>query len=64
MSDTTAKPAIDESAFQGRSGTQRGVGGWFTDTGWRHLVAFAALLFALFPVYLSLIHISEPTRLC
>ena len=51
MSDTTAKPAIDESAFQGRSGTQRGVGGWFTDTGWRHLVAFAALLFALFPVY-------------
>ena len=51
MSDPTATPAIDGSAFQGRSGTQRGVGGWFTDTGWRHLVAFAALLFALFPVY-------------
>ena len=51
MSDTAATPAIDESAFRGRSGTQRGFGGWFVDTGWRHLVAFAALLFALFPVY-------------
>jgi arabinogalactan oligomer/maltooligosaccharide transport system permease protein len=51
MSDTAARPGIDESAFQGRSGTQRGFAGWFADTGWRHLVAFAALLFALFPVY-------------
>ena len=51
MPDTGATKAVDESAFQGRSGTQRGFGGWFIDTGWRHLVAFAALLFALFPVY-------------
>ena len=51
MSGTPATRAIDESGFQGRSGTQRGFGGWFVDTGWRHLVAVAALLFALFPVY-------------
>jgi len=39
------------SGFQGPSGTHRGFGGWFTDTGWRHLVAVLALAFALFPVY-------------
>jgi len=37
--------------FQGPSGTKRGFGGWFTNTGWRHLVALFFLVFALFPVY-------------
>ena len=46
----TEQPATP-SGFTGPSGTQRGIGGWFTDTGWRHVVAFVALLFALFPVY-------------
>jgi arabinogalactan oligomer/maltooligosaccharide transport system permease protein len=39
------------SGFQGPSGTKRGFGGWFIDTGWRHIVGVLALLFALFPVY-------------
>ena len=39
------------SGFTGPSGTKRGFGGWFADTGWRHIVALFALVFALFPVY-------------
>ena len=35
----------------GTSGTQRGFGGWFVNTGWRHVVALFMLVFALFPVY-------------
>jgi arabinogalactan oligomer/maltooligosaccharide transport system permease protein len=38
------------SGRKGRSGTHRTFGAWFADTGWRHLVALAALGFALFPV--------------
>ena len=37
--------------FQGPSGTKRGFGGWFINTGWRHVVALFMLVFALFPVY-------------
>ena len=37
--------------FQGPSGTKRSLGGWFSDTGWRHVVAVLMLVFALFPVY-------------
>jgi arabinogalactan oligomer/maltooligosaccharide transport system permease protein len=33
-----------------RSGTHRNVARWFFDTGWRHLVAIGAVLFALFPL--------------
>jgi arabinogalactan oligomer/maltooligosaccharide transport system permease protein len=53
MSDATIDgEANDARADLGkRSGTQRGVGGWFADTGWRHVVGIAALVFALFPVY-------------
>ncbi len=46
-----ARGGPDRGGRQGRSGTHRGVGGWFVDTGWRHVVAIVALLFALFPVY-------------
>ena len=45
---TTVESSRD---VRGRSGTHRGVVGWFTDTGWRHVVAVLALVFALFPVY-------------
>lgn len=38
------------SKFQGPSGTQRTKRGWFRDTGWRHIVALAIVVFALFPV--------------
>jgi arabinogalactan oligomer / maltooligosaccharide transport system permease protein len=37
--------------FQGPSGTKRSLGGWFSNTGWRHVVAVLMLVFALFPVY-------------
>jgi len=37
------------SGMIGRSGTHRSFGRWFTDTGWRHVVAIVAVLFALFP---------------
>jgi arabinogalactan oligomer/maltooligosaccharide transport system permease protein len=37
--------------FQGPSGTKRSFGGWFANTGWRHVVAVVMLVFALFPVY-------------
>jgi arabinogalactan oligomer/maltooligosaccharide transport system permease protein len=37
--------------FQGPSGTQRSLGRWFTDTGWRHLLMIFMLIFALFPIY-------------
>jgi arabinogalactan oligomer/maltooligosaccharide transport system permease protein len=49
------------SGFVGPSGTSRGVGGWFTDTGWRHIVAAIALLFALFPVYWVVIGAFDPS---
>jgi arabinogalactan oligomer/maltooligosaccharide transport system permease protein len=53
MSDTTVdgENGTARAELPMRSGTQRGIGGWFTDTGWRHLVGIAALVFALFPVY-------------
>jgi arabinogalactan oligomer/maltooligosaccharide transport system permease protein len=34
----------------GPRGTHRTLGGWFADTGWRHVVVILALCFALFPV--------------
>jgi arabinogalactan oligomer/maltooligosaccharide transport system permease protein len=37
--------------FQGPSGTKRSIGRWFADTGWRHLLVFFMLIFALFPIY-------------
>ena len=36
--------------FQGPSGTRRTKKGWLLDTGWRHVVALAVTVFALFPV--------------
>lgn len=48
------------SGFQGKSGTHRGVGGWFIDTGWRHLLLIPALLFALFPVYWVVVSAFDP----
>ncbi|MCU0260113.1 MAG: sugar ABC transporter permease [Ilumatobacteraceae bacterium] len=47
--------------FQGPSGTHRGFGGWFADTGWRHLVALIALVFALFPVYWVVMGALDPS---
>lgn len=38
------------AAYQGPSGTHRSAKGWFLDTGWRHLVGLAVVVFALFPV--------------
>jgi arabinogalactan oligomer / maltooligosaccharide transport system permease protein len=38
------------AGFHGRSGTHRGVKGWFFDTGWRHLVGVVVVVFALFPL--------------
>lgn len=38
------------TGFQGPSGTHRSAKGWFLDTGWRHLVGLAVVVFALFPV--------------
>jgi arabinogalactan oligomer/maltooligosaccharide transport system permease protein len=34
-----------------RRGPRRRPGRWFSDTGWRHIVALVALVFALFPVW-------------
>ena len=34
-----------------RRGPRRRPGRWFSDTGWRHVVALVALVFALFPVW-------------
>ncbi len=53
MSDATIDGERDDARAElgERSGTHRGIGGWFADTGWRHLVGIAALVFALFPVY-------------
>lgn len=50
MATTLAtKPDIGPN-FQGPSGTHRSLKGWFLDTGWRHLVGLAIVVFALFPV--------------
>jgi arabinogalactan oligomer / maltooligosaccharide transport system permease protein len=46
-----AEGGSDTGVFQGPSGTRRGLGGWFVNTGWRHVVALLMLVFALFPVY-------------
>jgi arabinogalactan oligomer/maltooligosaccharide transport system permease protein len=49
----TVELAIGDSTASGRvgpSGTHRAALGWFTDTGWRHVIALAALVFAMFPV--------------
>lgn len=59
MSDTTlatpptgtAEPGAGGDGFQGPSGTKKSFGRWFRQTGFRHVVAFVALLFALFPVW-------------
>ena len=51
----------DGGGFQGPSGTRRGFGGWFADTGWRHVVAVLALIFALFPVYWVVLGALNPT---
>ncbi|MDO8361461.1 MAG: sugar ABC transporter permease [Actinomycetota bacterium] len=40
----------ERAAFRGVSGTKRTTKGWFLDTGWRHLVGLAVVVFALFPV--------------
>ncbi len=53
-SDTTNDPAVARPAassrFQGPSGTKRTTKGWFLDTGWRHVVGLAVVMFALFPL--------------
>ena len=49
-----------DTGFVGPSGTQRGFAGWFADTGWRHIVAVVALVFALFPVYWVVIGAFDP----
>ena len=43
---TTARPAPSGAARRPR----QGLGPWFADTGWRHLVGVAVLVFALFPL--------------
>lgn len=48
------------SSFQGPSGTKRTFGGWFADTGWRHIVMVFMLVFALFPVYWVVIGSFDP----
>jgi arabinogalactan oligomer/maltooligosaccharide transport system permease protein len=53
MALTTAPVTRQERRMMrnaGRSGTHRGFGRWFFDTGWRHLVAVIAVLFAIFPL--------------
>jgi arabinogalactan oligomer/maltooligosaccharide transport system permease protein len=46
--------------FTGLSGTHRSLPQRFADTGWRHLVAFFVLLFALFPVYWVIVTALDP----
>ena len=46
---TRSAPA-GSGTFQGPSGTKRTTKGWFLDTGWRHIVALAVVVFALFPL--------------
>ncbi len=47
---TTGKPAKTPGRTPGASGTHRSRAQNFADTGWRHLVAWFAVAFALFPV--------------
>jgi arabinogalactan oligomer / maltooligosaccharide transport system permease protein len=42
--------AIESPSFQGPSGTKRSAKGWFLDTGWRHVVGLAVVVFAFFPL--------------
>lgn len=50
MSATTLHAQEDTPGGTGLSGTHRSAGRWFFDTGWRHVIAVLAVLFAAFPL--------------
>jgi arabinogalactan oligomer/maltooligosaccharide transport system permease protein len=55
MTDTTATSAATERAISHREARgRRPFKMWYRDVGWRHLVAFIALVFALFPALWTL----------
>jgi arabinogalactan oligomer / maltooligosaccharide transport system permease protein len=47
--DAVQVSVVDERRRDQRPG-RRGFGRWFADTGWRHLVAIALTIFAIFPL--------------
>ncbi len=50
MATTTTAATTGRPARPAARRPRQGLGAWFADTGWRHLVGVAVLVFALFPI--------------